>query len=118
MQDVRLDEICAKDQVSDYPAVCRRGNSESRFEVQTAGHPVRDWTHAADSLRKMRGIERVSALKNRFKTPEGRAVAFGVNNLLLTADGINRNFNRQVSFDSFRFLGARVLSAKPLPLVL
>jgi hypothetical protein len=100
MQDMRLDEIRAEDQVSDYPAVCRRSNAEGRFKIQTAGHPVRDWAHAAYSLRKMRGIERVSALKNRLKTPECCAVAFGVNNLLFAADVINRNFNRQVPFDS------------------
>lgn len=100
MQDVRLNEICAENQVANNPAIVGDGYAESRFEVQTACHTVGNGTDAAYSLRKMRCVERISALKNGLESAEHRAVAFGVDDLLFAADVINCYFNCEMPFDS------------------
>ena len=89
MQDVRLDEVRAVDQVAQDAAVGRHGNPECVVQGTDGGHAVRHRADAADALGDVLGVARVAADQQLLETPEQAADGPGIDHLLDAVDGID-----------------------------
>ena len=97
VQHVRLKEIRPQDQIPQDPAVVYRSDAKRRFQRQRSRHTVRDRTHAANPLRVVRRVARITALEDPLKSAEHGPGTAGGND---TAACFHRHLNVQMALDA------------------
>ena len=95
-----MDEVGTEHEVAEDAGICGNPHSGCVLEGQRCSHCVRGRANAADALGDVRRILGIAPHENLFKAPELCSGALRVGHLLLAADGIDRDLDFHVSFNS------------------